>query len=79
MDRRSIYVFRTTHMNNIPLHEAQASLADLVHNLAAGQRVTITENDRPVAWLIPAPIIRQRPPRPRPPVSPRQASTMGAW
>ncbi|MGA2705831.1 MAG: hypothetical protein ABSH35_32710 [Isosphaeraceae bacterium] len=29
----------------------------------------ITENDRPVARLIPVPIVRQRPPRPRPPVT----------
>jgi antitoxin (DNA-binding transcriptional repressor) of toxin-antitoxin stability system len=41
--------------------------------------VTITENDRPVARLIPVPIIRQRPPRPRPPVTgvPRQDSMKG--
>ena len=56
-------------MNTIPLHEAQANLTDLVHSLSPGQVLTITENDRPVARLIPVPIIHQRPPRPRPPIT----------
>jgi antitoxin (DNA-binding transcriptional repressor) of toxin-antitoxin stability system len=56
-------------MNTISLHEAQANLTDLVHGLAPGQVLTITENDRPVARLVAAPIIHQRPPRPRPPVT----------
>jgi prevent-host-death family protein len=56
-------------MSTITLQEAQANLAELVHRLAPGEGVTITENDRPVARLIPMPIVRQRPPRPRPPVT----------
>src|SRR5271157_282543 len=56
-------------MTTITLQEAQANLAELVHRLAPGEAVTITENDRPVAQLIPTPIVRQRPPRPRPPVT----------
>ena len=56
-------------MNTISLHEAQASLTDLVHSLSAGQVLTITENDRPVARLISVPTLHQRPRRPRPPVT----------
>ncbi len=56
-------------MNTISLHEAQASLVDLVHGLVPGQVLTITENDRPVARLVPVPTIQQRLPRPRPPVT----------
>jgi antitoxin (DNA-binding transcriptional repressor) of toxin-antitoxin stability system len=44
-------------------------LAELVHRLAPGEVVTITENDRPVAQLVPVSLVRQRPPRPRPPVT----------
>ncbi len=56
-------------MNAVTLDEAQARLADLVHGLSPGQVLTITENDRPVARLIPVPLVRQRAPRPRPPVT----------
>jgi antitoxin (DNA-binding transcriptional repressor) of toxin-antitoxin stability system len=56
-------------MNIITLHDAQARLADLVHSLAPGQVLTITENDLPIAQLMPVPVIRRRPPRPRPPVT----------
>jgi prevent-host-death family protein len=56
-------------MTTITLQEAQANLAELVQRLAPGETVTITENDRPVARLIPVPTVRQRPPRPRPPIT----------
>ncbi len=56
-------------MSTISLQEAQSNLAELVHRLAPGETVTITENDRPIARLIPVPVVRQRPPRPRPPVT----------
>ena len=56
-------------MSTITLHDAQARLADLIHGLSPGQVLTITENDRPVARLVPVPLVRQRPPRPRPPVT----------
>ncbi len=56
-------------MTTISLHEAQARLVDLVHGLSPGEALTITEDDRPVARLIPVPLVRQRPPRPRPPVT----------
>ena len=66
-------------MSTITLDEAQANLAEIVHRLAPGEGVTITENDRPVARLIPVPLIQQRPPRPRPPVTgvPRAGSLKG--
>jgi len=56
-------------MSTITLDEAQANLAEIVHRLAPGEGVTITENDLPVARLIPVSKIQQRPPRPRPPVT----------
>ncbi len=56
-------------MFTITIQEAQANLTELIHRLAPGDAVTITENDRPVARLIPAPVVRQCPPRPRPPVT----------
>ncbi len=66
-------------MNTITLQEAQSNLTELVHRLSAGQVVTITENDRPVAQLTFVPSIRQRPFRPRPPVTgvPRAGTVPG--
>jgi antitoxin (DNA-binding transcriptional repressor) of toxin-antitoxin stability system len=56
-------------MFTITLEEAQTRLAELVHGLAPGQVLTITENDRPVAQLMPVRISPRHPPRPRPPVT----------
>jgi antitoxin (DNA-binding transcriptional repressor) of toxin-antitoxin stability system len=64
-------------MNTITLRDAQARLVDLVHGLSPGQVLTITENDQPVAQLTAVPAIRQRPPRPRPPVT--GAPRAGKW
>ncbi len=36
----------------ITLDEAQANLKDIVHQLAPGEEITITENGKPVATLI---------------------------
>ena len=36
----------------ITIQEAQAKLPDLIHRLAPGETVTITENDQPVARLV---------------------------
>lgn len=41
-------------MKTISIEEAQATLSDLVHGLAPGDEVVITENDLPVARLAPA-------------------------
>ena len=66
-------------MLTISLSEAQNTLCELIHRLAPGETVTITENDRPVAQIVPFPAIRTRPPRPRPPVTgvPRAGSVPG--
>jgi antitoxin (DNA-binding transcriptional repressor) of toxin-antitoxin stability system len=56
-------------MKTISLSEAQQTLAELVHGLAPGEVVTLTENDRPVAQIVYFPAIQPRPPRPRPPVT----------
>ena len=51
-------------MTTISLNEAQSTFAELIHRLAPGEVVTITENDRPVAQIVPLPAIGTRPPRP---------------
>jgi antitoxin (DNA-binding transcriptional repressor) of toxin-antitoxin stability system len=55
-------------MTTVTLKEAQSALADLIHRLAPGEEVVITENDQPVARLIPTP--------PTPRVARRQLGTM---
>ena len=55
-------------MPTVTIHEAQATLADLIHRLAPGEEVVITENDQPVARLVS--------PVPAPPKSPRQLGTL---
>ena len=51
-------------MATISIHEAQSNLSELVHRLAPGDEIIITEGDRPVARLTAA----DRPmPPPRPP------------
>jgi antitoxin (DNA-binding transcriptional repressor) of toxin-antitoxin stability system len=42
-------------MTTVTLKEAQSALADLIHRLSPGEEVVITENDRPVARLVPTP------------------------
>ena len=66
-------------MAAITLQEAQTSLADLIHRLAPGERITITENGRPVAQLVVPCLFPQRPPRLRPPVTgvPRAGTVPG--
>jgi len=39
-------------MTTITLQDAQANLAELVHQLTPGEEVVITENDQPVALII---------------------------
>jgi antitoxin (DNA-binding transcriptional repressor) of toxin-antitoxin stability system len=50
-------------MTMINLQDAQAKLPDLIHKLAPGDEVVITENDQPVARLI----ADRRPRKPRQP------------
>ncbi len=42
-------------MTTITLTEAQATLAELIHRLAPGEEVVITENDQIVARLVSTP------------------------
>lgn len=39
-------------MTAISVREAQATLSELIHQLAPGQEVLLTEDDRPVAKLV---------------------------
>ena len=39
-------------MTMIPLRDAQAKLPELIHKLAPGDELVITENDQPVARLV---------------------------
>ena len=55
-------------MTIVTLKEAQSALADLIHHLSPGDEVVITENDRPVARLVPTP--------PIPKMAHRQLGTM---
>ena len=41
-------------MTTLTIQEAQAQLRDLIHRLATGEEVIITENQIPVARLLPA-------------------------
>jgi prevent-host-death family protein len=52
----------------VTIQEAQSTLTELIHRLQVGDEVVITENDRPVARLVPAP-------QPSP-QAPRQLGTM---
>ena len=40
-------------MATVTIREAQATLPDIIHRLTPGEEVVITENDRPVARLVP--------------------------
>jgi prevent-host-death family protein len=50
-------------MSTVTIEEAQAKLLDLIHKLQPDEEVVITENNQPVARLIPANIPAQRKPR----------------
>jgi len=50
-------------MTTISIEEAQVKLPDLIHRLQPGDEVVITENNQPVARLVPAPSESQRQPR----------------
>jgi len=47
----------------VSIDEAQAKLADLIHRLAPGEEIVITENQQPVAKLV----SQHQPPRRREP------------
>lgn len=41
-------------MAAVTIQQAQASLSELIHGLAPGEEVVITENNQPVARLLPS-------------------------
>ncbi len=56
-------------MSTITLQEAQTQLAELIRQHKAGDAITITENEMPVARRVVLPAVPARPARPRPPVT----------
>lgn len=50
----------------ITVEEAQATLKELIHQLAPGEEVVITENQQPVAKLVSQPVKAAKSPRPAP-------------
>jgi prevent-host-death family protein len=41
-------------MSTVTIQEAQAKLSELIHGLTPGHELVITENDQPVARIVPA-------------------------
>jgi prevent-host-death family protein len=56
-------------MPSLTIEEARAQLTDLIHRLAPGDEVLITENNLPVARLVPPAAVV-------PPKKPRQLGTL---
>jgi antitoxin (DNA-binding transcriptional repressor) of toxin-antitoxin stability system len=50
-------------MATMTIQEVQAQLTDLIHRLTPGDEVVITENDVPVARLVPATAAAPKKPR----------------
>jgi prevent-host-death family protein len=51
-------------MPTVTIEEAQNKLSELIHRLTPGEEVVITENDQPVARLVPtAPTLARKPPQ----------------
>lgn len=50
-------------MATVTIQEAQAQLTDLIHGLAPGDEVLITDNDQPVARLVSTAVTQPKRPR----------------
>lgn len=50
-------------MSTVSIQDAQAQLVEIIHRLAPGDEVIITENSRPVARIVPAADPAARKPR----------------
>jgi antitoxin (DNA-binding transcriptional repressor) of toxin-antitoxin stability system len=48
-------------MATVTIQEAQAQLPNLIHQLAPGEEMVITENNQPVAKLVATPADKPRP------------------
>ncbi|MEX2142040.1 MAG: type II toxin-antitoxin system prevent-host-death family antitoxin [Pirellulales bacterium] len=55
-------------MTTVSITDAQVRLSELIHSLSPGEEVVITENEQPIARLVPA----EKPPERKP----RQLGTM---
>ena len=51
---------------SVSVEEAQANVKELIHRLAPGEEVIITENQQPVAKLVSEQLPPAKPPRPGP-------------
>jgi antitoxin (DNA-binding transcriptional repressor) of toxin-antitoxin stability system len=47
---------------NLSIQHASANLTELVHALAPGDEIVLTENDRPVARIVPSAVSTKRTP-----------------
>ena len=47
-------------MTTVTIQEAQSRLTDLIHRLSPGEEVVITENDQPVARIVPTSAVANR-------------------
>jgi len=47
-------------MTTVTIQEAQSRLTDLIHRLSPGEEIVITENDQPVARLVPTPAVTEK-------------------
>jgi prevent-host-death family protein len=50
-------------MTTVTIQQAQSTLSDIIRRLSPGDEVVITENDRPVARLVPTPETPTKSPR----------------
>ncbi len=47
-------------MTTVTIQDAQSRLTDLIHRLSPGEEIVITENDQPVARLVPTPAVASK-------------------
>ena len=47
-------------MTTVTIQEAQSRLTDLIHRLSPGEEVVITENDQPVARIVPTSVSEKK-------------------
>jgi len=50
----------------VTIEQAQAKLKEIIHQLAPGEELVITEHQQPVAKLVSEPLKNVKPPRPGP-------------
>lgn len=53
-------------MTSVSIEEAQAKLKEIIHHMAPGEELVITENQQPVAKLVSEQPKSAKPPRPGP-------------